>query len=295
MERTESPTWANDAARHRQGAGKSIGAIAWTFFWRLRWQYYPMLLSDYGREILRRKYDAFATDTAYEDQPRGVLGPIGRWVDRKVLDFPTHEGVRQRLRIVVDALKADISDRAREGDAPVRVLSAPCGLARDLLTCAAELGRDNPWALQKAEFHALDLDAEGGVLAEASRRSAAQGVPVSFYKDDLFNPKELGALLERGARFDAVNCIGLTAWLDLSDVERLARLLHDRVLAPGGTLVIDNFAWHKYSSIGRDLEIYTRYHAPEAFVAALERSGFRVLERRTTANKVNTVHIAVAV
>ncbi len=85
---------AKSAARHTAGATKSLGRIAWDFFVRLKWQYYPLLLSDYGRDILRRKYDAFATDRAYENRPSGILGPIGRLMDRFVLDFPTHEGVR---------------------------------------------------------------------------------------------------------------------------------------------------------------------------------------------------------
>jgi len=38
--------------------------------------------------ILKRKYDAFVTDRAYENQPHGRMGPIGRMVDGFVLRFP---------------------------------------------------------------------------------------------------------------------------------------------------------------------------------------------------------------
>lgn len=280
------------SARHSVGASKSISRIVWDLFVRLKWQYYPLLLSDYGREILRRKYDAFATDRAYENRPSGLLGPIGRWIDRIVLDFPTHEGLRQRLRIVVDALKEDITERIAAGETPVRVLSAPCGLARDILTCKSELRNRNPQVMQHIELHALDLDATGDVLPAATRRAADLGIDVEFHREDLFNSKGLNEVLERGEGFHLVNCIGLTAWLDIEEVGRLVRFFHDRVLVTDGTLIVDNFAWHKYSSLAKDLEIYTRYHDPGEFKRTLEECGFQVLELRTTADRVNTVHIA---
>ena len=66
------------AAKHTRDATKGIGPLMWRFFVRLKWQYFPLLLSDYGNMILRRKYDAIATDYAYEINPSGRLGPIGR-------------------------------------------------------------------------------------------------------------------------------------------------------------------------------------------------------------------------
>lgn len=282
------------AARHSQGARKSLGRIAWSFFVRLKWQYLPLLLSDYTREILRRKYDAFATDRAYEDRPSGLLGPLGRWVDRRVLNFPTHEGLRQRLQIVVDNVKADVHHRLQDGVPRVRVLSAPCGLLRDLLLCATELREEDARTSEKLELHALDLDAMGEVLPAASLRAAVAGVPVRFYRDDLFNPESLGVVLREGTRFHVMNCIGLTTWLDLEDVGWLAGFFHDQVLVPGGTLIIDNWASHKYSSLGRDMEIYSRYHNPEAFAQVLGKSGFQVVEAKTTANGVATVYVARA-
>ena len=82
-------------ARHARKVTKGLGALSWSYLIRLKWQYLPLLLSDYGREILRRKYDAVSTDMSYENKPSGLLGPIGKAIDRIVLKFPLHEGLRQ--------------------------------------------------------------------------------------------------------------------------------------------------------------------------------------------------------
>lgn len=294
MSKTSIRVGTISSARHAEGARKGLGTLMWVFFLKLKWQYFPLLLSDYGREILVRKYDALATDRAYENHPSGLLGPFGRWVDRMVLSFPLHEGLRQRLRIVVDDLKTQISEQVQAGKSKVRVLSAPCGLTRDLICCTKELQQEDGQILEKIELHALDLDATGEVLIAASQRAAAANVPVRFYQDDLFNPRGFSATLQRGVRFHIVNCIGLTAWLDLQDVERLARFFHDEVLEPGGTLIVDNWSWHQHSALGKDLEIHTRYHDPMAFVETLKRSGFRFIDSKRTTNGVATVYMAKA-
>jgi hypothetical protein len=267
----------------------------WSFFFQLKWQYLPMLLSDYGREILRRKYDAFATDRAYENRPSGLFGPIGGWVDRVVLNMPLHEALRQRLRLVVDNLEAEVKEHLQRGESRVRVLSAPCGLIRDLLVSSRELALEDPRIFEKLELHALDLDATDEVLSAASRRAALAGVAVRFHQDDLFNPRSLNAVLAEGTRFHVINCIGLTAWLDLAEVEHLARFFHDRVLVKDGSFIVDNWAQHKQSALGADLGIPTRYHDPATFVKALETSGFRIKGRFVSANGVVTVYVARAV
>ena len=81
-------------ARHTEAAVSPPGRIIWRLVRSGRVHYLGMLLSDYAREILTRKYDAFATDHAYTLEPHGRLGPIGRAVDRMVLRFPLHEGLR---------------------------------------------------------------------------------------------------------------------------------------------------------------------------------------------------------
>lgn len=279
-------------ARHARRVTKGMWALTLSYFVRLKWQYLPLLLSDYGREILRRKYDAISTDMSYENSPSGVLGPIGKAVDRIVLSFPLHEGLRQRLRIVADSLKADATRRIALGEPRVRVLSAPSGVIRDLLTMVGELRNESPELVNRIELHALDLDATGEVIPMAKARADEARVDVTFHKEDLFNSPGLEAKFGRGEQFHIVNCIGLTPWLSLDEVEGLTRYFHDRVLADDGTLIIDNFAWHKHSALGDDLEINTRYHDAEQFVMILRKVGFVAVEENETANGINTVYVA---
>lgn len=283
------------AAKHYKGVTKGLGGISWRFLIRLKWQYLPMLLSDFGREIVRRKYDAIATDKAYENAPSGLLGPLGTWVDHKVLELPLHQDLRHRLRFVVDALKDQSQSHALGGNGAIKVLSAPCGLTRDILTARSELSIEAPDVADRLELHALDLDPTGEVIPIARRRKEAAGIDVSFYRADLFNPESVKTLLSANGRFHIVNCIGLTPWITLEEVEYLFRFFHDQVLIPGGTLVIDNFTQHEQSSIAEDLEIHATYHDPGVFVAALEANGFRLISSRTTAHRVNTVYVASSV
>jgi hypothetical protein len=269
-----------------------MGGIVWSCVVSLKWPYLPLLLSDYTREILRRKYDAIATDRAYENQPSGLLGPVGRWLDRKVLEFPTHEGLRQRLRIVVETLEAQILRQAQGEATPVRVLSAPCGLARDLLLCAEQLKRRDVALLGRVEFHGLDLDASGEVLPLAAKRAEEADVQVRLHRQDLFDPLGIGQVLGQPSGFQVVNCIGLTPWLDLPEVEHLCRTFRTQVLAPRGAFIVDNFAPHKYGSLAKDMEIHSRYHAPQAFEETLRNAGFEIVEKKSTANSVNTVYLA---
>ena len=293
---TTSPVEEREAAaKHHQDVTKGLVGISWTFLTSVRkWQYLPMLLSDYGREIVRRKYDAIATDRAYENTPSGLLGPIGAWVDRQVLDLPLHQDLRHRLRFVVEALKEQAQVHAQEGDSTVRILSAPCGLIRDVVTTTGELAVEAPDVADRLEFHNLDLDPTGEVVPLARSRAEEAGVRAYFHQANLFDQDSVIATLPSGG-FQIVNCIGLTPWITLEEVESLIRFFHDQVLVPGGTLIIDNFTEQARSPIADDLEIRATYHEPDRFVAALEANGFRLVSTRTTANEVNTVYVATSV
>ena len=279
-------------ARHAARAVTSPWRLALRL--ALKPQYLLNLPSNYAWMVLRRKYDAFTTDRAYENRPSSWLGPLGWWADRRVLNFPLHVALRERLRFVTESLVEHVVAQAERGVEPVRVLSAPCGLGRDLIQAAEELRRRDPSLLGRVESHALDIDFQGDVIPEARRRTGAAALPVTFYREDIFDPAGLRARAEAGIKFQVVNCIGLTAWLDLEEVERLVRFFRQVVMETGSVLLIDNFAWHQHSAMGEDLEVYTYYHPPEAFRQVITRSGFDLLEEKVTANGVNTLSIARA-
>ena len=287
-------TTASSDARHAARAHTPSWRLTLKFATRLQWRYLARFPSNHAWMVLRRKYDAFATDRAYEDEPRSWLGPLGRWADRRVLDYPVHISLRQRLGLVTQELTDTISTRLDEGVEPVRVLSAPSGLARDLIQTASHLRRRDPQAAERIEIHCLDIDAAGDVIPEARRRLALAGVGATFHREDLFESVELRTLAERGSKFHVVNCQGLTAWVSIAEVERLARTFRS-LMDSGATLLIDNFALHEHSDMGADLEIDTIYHPPAEFEAAIRAAGFVIEAVRPTGNGVCTVYRARAV
>lgn len=283
-DRTASEQAPVGVGAHARGARSTARALARRWVRQGKVWLLPMLLSDYGREIVERKYDAIATDHAYDVRPAGRLGPIGALVDWIVLHQDIHVGLRQRLAIVVEEVAAAVRDRRDGGARPVRLASGPCGLARDLRLAWRELGAPSG----ELELIGLDLDPSGEVLPLAAERAARDGVPLRLARCDLLDHAALAARL--GHRpVDVFLSIGLTVWLEPSELAVLLAGFRTS-LTPGGILIVDNFRAHGASRFARDLEMETRYHAPAVFERALREAGFVIEAARETANRVNVVY-----
>jgi hypothetical protein len=166
------------------------------------------------------------------------------------------------------------------------MVSAPCGLARDLRllwrTLEAPAGR--------LRLLGLDLDERGDVLAEARRLAGLEGVPLATARCDLLDRAELASALGLGpAPVDLIQCIGLSVWLTAGELDTLLAHLAGS-LRPGGWLVVDHFRAMGTSAFARDFEMRPFYHERDAFEAALERSGFTVVARRATRGEANVVY-----
>ena len=244
----------------------------------------PMLLSDYGRQIMERKYDAIATDRAYDLRPSGRWGPIGVLVDWVVLHQDIHVGLRQRLALVVDEVVDAVHDRWTAGIDQVRLASGPCGLARDLRLAWQRL--DSPHG--RLKVIGLDLDPTGEVLPLVAQRAAQANLPLRTARCNLLDDTALATALEHRP-VDVFLSIGLSVWLEPPE---LAHLLagFNRGLLPDGVLVVDNFRAHGASRFARDLELETRYHEPASFEEALRTAGFTIERTRETRNHVNVVY-----
>jgi hypothetical protein len=244
----------------------------------------PLLLSDYGRQLIERKYDALATDRAYENRPSGRLGPIGKLIDWIVLRQDIHAGLRQRLPLVVDEVSKGVTEAWARGLPNVRLVSGPCGLARDLRRVWWSLGAPTG----RLDLLGLDLDSYGDVLPAASHLAEVEGVPLHTSRCDLLDHAELRR--EVGKRpVDIFLCIGLGVWLDPPDLAHLLKGLRNS-LAQGGLLIVDNFRAHGASRFAADLEMKTRYHSDADFEQALRESGFAVEAMQETDNRVNVVY-----
>jgi SAM-dependent methyltransferase len=272
--------------RHTALAVSTPRELIWRILRTGRLHYALLLLSAQGRRVLERKYDAFTTDAGYDTTAAGRWGPIGRLVDALVLRFPVHVALRQRLALVVGALYAEACDRAPD-NRPVQVLSAPCGLGRDVITTARRLAARQ--GAPQFAVTALDIDARGDVLPELRARAAAAGVAVSTVQADLF-AADTSSLVGDGG-FDIVSCIGLTAWVDEPDLPALFARLAE-LTAPGGLLVVDNWRPHRHSHLGALMEMPTRNHSAQRFGQLLADAGFDAGQPRLTANGIVEVWTA---
>ena len=99
-------------AHHSKSRRRSPRELGLYWLRTLRWHLLLLYMSDLGRDIVARKYDAFTTDKAYDPQPSGRW-LVGRWVDAIVRRMDTQMALRDRLAIVTGML-ADTASRIRE-------------------------------------------------------------------------------------------------------------------------------------------------------------------------------------
>lgn len=197
----------------------------------------PVLPSALASDILLRGYDPRTLDRVYRDRAAGSFGPIGRVVDRMVLDMPLHEALRERLDAAVGELCAAVVVRARENKLPCRVLMAPCGLGREILAADARLRVRHPELVNGVEWFGAENPVDPGVLAEAAERSAAAGVTVRWLAR---NPVTLKLDDIGGRPCDVIVGLGSTFQRSVGSVGSLIRT-HASLLKSGGVLLVDRW------------------------------------------------------
>jgi hypothetical protein len=166
----------------------------------------------------------------------------------------------------------------------VRLVSAPCGLARDLRLTWRRLGEP----AGRLRLLGLDLDERGDVLPAARSRAERELVPLTTGRCDLL---DRAALLAKAGPdpVDVFQCIGLTVWLTPGELDGLLAHLA-AVIRPGGWLVVDHFRSVGSAAFARDFEMQPFYHDRGDFEAALARAGFHIESRAATGGAVNVVY-----
>ncbi len=269
---------------HARVADRTGAELARAWWHSGRWWYLPLLLSDYARELVDNKYDAFATDRAYENRPSGRLGPVGWLVDWLVLHQDIHQALRQRLDAVVDETVRAVQASWEDEREPVRLASGPCGLARDLRLIWRALGSPHG----RLQLLGLDLDEAGDVLPTARARAGAAGIQLATARCDLLDAVAVDHAMG-GVPVDVFVSIGLSVWLKPDELAVLLANLHAAV-RPGGWLVIDHFRAMATSRFARDFDMQPYYHDRQVFESALVQAGFQVTSRRASRRDVNVVY-----
>jgi hypothetical protein len=181
--------------------------------------YYLLRLSDLGREAIEHSGSFRFADHIYRGTPSGRT-PLGRWIDRRLLEMPAARAFRQRYEQSKRVMRLALESTRSEA-APVRVLAVPCGLPRDVVDLASAMGRENRRLLSRLEYHGFDIDYRA--LAQASRLTAECGLGSAHY--------HLGDALDRcdypRLTFHLVVSTGLGEFLSDEQLMRFYRHVYD--------------------------------------------------------------------
>ena len=176
----------------------------------------------------------------YDNRPIGE-NAFGRMIDRIALSSDAARAVRWRSLTVSQFL---------EESKPQRVLSFPCGTARDVAR------------LEFLATHLVDPDID-------AREIAALRIPTATILDGTIDDLPIGP-------FDGIVYIGLAEYLSELELLRHIDALRTR-LAPGGTLIISTTDEHPQKQfMSRMLGWYTRTRSVEVLVDLLDTAGFRI-------------------
>jgi len=188
--------------------------------------YYLLRLSDLAREGIEHSGSFRFADHIYRGQPSGRT-PIGRWLDARLLAMPAAHAFRRRYERAAELISAAAVRHAANGT-QLRFLAVPCGLPRDMVAVCEKLGVTNPQALERVEYHGLDLDP--CVIEQAKAMLFARGLgAVHFHAGDALKGDDYPS-----CRFDLVVSTGLGDFLSDTDLEIFYRQVR-RALVPGGT------------------------------------------------------------
>lgn len=235
--------------------------------------YYLLRLSDLAREGLERSGSHRFADHIYRNEPSG-RGAVGRWLDARLLGLPAARSFRSRYLAARDEVAAFVLERLKHsGTAPVRVLSVPCGIPRELIDAADVVRRQYGELPACIEFHGIDLDPD--VLAEACAFARGHGVH-NFRAHH-------GDALARSTYPESVHCItctGLAEFLDDEELTRLYRVCF-AALEPGGLFITSGMQRRRLSDyMLRLAEVRTHYRGPEDLARLARQLPFRDVRLR---------------
>jgi len=236
--------------------GRPLGVL---IYWLVRG-------SDLGREGVEHSGSYRFADHIYRNVPSG-RGWFGRWLDDKFLRMPAVKSFRNRFLAARDELCQFLTGRAGDGKR-LDILSAPCGIPRELVEGARLFRERTGRSLDGVVFHGVDLDAD---LLEKDRCFAEEnGLPN-------FTPHHGDALnrdtYPEGADF--ITCTGLAEFLDDEQLAELFRIFFD-VLRPGGLLVTSAMrrVWISEYLL-RLAELRTHYRTAPRLEAITRAAGFK--------------------
>jgi len=163
--------------------------------------------------------------------------PLGRHFDRFFLKQAAPASVRNRTEQVAGALAQHCLSSNRS---PYRVVSIGAGPGIDIQRAVRMI---SPARREKLEVVLLDLDEKGLEFAQTRISNALPAQQITCRRENLFRlPKRSQAMPHHGET-DFLICTGLFDYLEDASAATMLQLFWQQ-LAPGGTMVVGNFAPH---------------------------------------------------
>jgi hypothetical protein len=241
--------------------------------------YALMRTSDLAREGIENSGSYRFADHVYRNEPSGRFG-IGRALDAVLLRMRGARSMRNRLHhtqqeIVAAARVAHARESATAPGgqlAPFRVLSVPCGIARDLVGAAQRIKTELPGVDARSTFFGVDLDAEP---LELSRAIAGGGDRFVFTRGDALDVNAIPS------EMDTIVSTGLGEFLDNELLVRFYTNCHQR-LRYGGTFVTSGMQPDRVADyLMRQLaELHTHYRRGDELIRWLYTAGFHEVSVR---------------
>ena len=252
--------------------------------------YALMRTSDLAREGIEHSGSYRFADHVYRNEPSGRYG-VGRALDAVLLRMRGARSMRNRFHHaqseIVAAARTLASRAATDpamANAPFRVLSVPCGIARDLVLAAETIRRNLPEISRRSTFFGIDLDP---APLELSRELTGSDEQFFFTRGDALEPAAFPSEL------DVITSTGLGEFLDDELLVRFYRNCHEHLRA-GGTFVTSGMQPDRIADyLMRQLaELHTHYRRPDEIIRWLHKAGFHEVSTRQDDVGLQTLVVA---
>jgi len=252
--------------------------------------YALMRTSDLAREGIENSGSYRFADHVYRNEPSGRFG-IGRALDALLLRMRGARSMRNRFhhtqREILTAARVHEARSASDpvaATAPFRVLSIPCGIARDIVHAANALERELPALYARSTFFGVDLDP---APLDLSRELVGKDAHYFFTRGDALDASSFPSEL------DVITSTGLGEFLSDDLLVQFYRNCHDR-LRPGGTFVTSSMQPDRVADyLMRQLaELHTHYRRGDEIIRWLHVAGFYEVSTRQDEVGLQTLVVA---
>jgi hypothetical protein len=237
--------------------------------------------SDLAREGIESSGSYRFADHVYRGRPSGRF-VVGKLLDALLLRLPGARSMRSRFLHA----RAEILAAARRHptEMPFRVLSVPCGIARELVESAVVLCLEDPALYERSTFFGLDLDP---CPLEISRDLAGGLTNFRFIEADAFNPAAYPSEL------DLILSTGFGDFLPDEELVRFYAICRGALRGRGALVTSgmrrDRLADYLMRELG---ELRAHYRETSELLQLLRRAGFREVVARRDAVGLQTLLVA---